>query len=243
MVSVLAIIPARGGSKRIPRKNIKDFLGKPIIAYSIEAATKSQCFDEVMVSTDDEEIATIAKQYGAGVPFIRNQKTSDDHAMLADVIEEVILQYAKFGKRCEYVCCLLATAPFIAASRLQEGFELLKKYGADTVLPVCRFSYPIQRSLKINNNSQIEMFWPENYNVRSQDLEPAYHDVGQFYWIKVSSFLEQKKLFANKTIPLILPESEVQDIDTLEDWEMAELKFNMMKKVNEKSYCAGTTSI
>ncbi len=226
----LAIIPARGGSKRIPRKNIKDFCGQPIIKYSIDAALKSGCFNEVMVSTEDKEIAKIASLAGAKIPFLRSTKTSDDYAMLADVIEEVILKYRERGKDFDYCCCILATAPFVSSGRLIKGFDLLVKTEADSVIPVVRFGYPIQRALKIYN-SQLKMFWPENYNVRSQDLIPAYHDSGQFYWMQIESFLHQKKLFAQNTIPFEIPESEVQDIDTLEDWKIGELKYKVFKNL------------
>ncbi|MBA4319338.1 MAG: pseudaminic acid cytidylyltransferase [Flavobacterium sp.] len=223
----LAIIPARGGSKRIPRKNLKNFLGTPIIKYSIDAALASSCFDEVMVSTEDHEIATVAKNYGAKIPFLRSPQNSNDHAMLADVIEEVLLEYKKQGISFTYFCCILATAPFVSSKRLMEGFNLLKSTGADSVVPVTRFSFPIQRAVKIEDN-KLKMFWPENYSIRSQDLTPAYHDVGQFYWMKSQSLLEQKKLYATHTVPLEIPELEVQDIDTQEDWEIAELKYKIL---------------
>lgn len=229
MNKCLAIIPARGGSKRIPRKNIKSFCGQPIIKYSIDAALKANCFDEVMVSTEDIEIAAVAQQYGAKVPFVRSPVNSNDQAMLADVIEEVIKEYGKRGQNFKYFCCILATAPFISVNKLIEGFELLTKTGADSVVPVTKFSYPIQRALKIDNG-KLNMFWPENYNVRSQDLVPAYHDCGQFYWMKTQSLLEQKKLYAKFTVPLEVLELEVQDIDTVYDWEIAELKYQILNR-------------
>lgn len=227
MTKCIAIIPARGGSKRIPRKNIKSFYGKPIIEYSIEAAYKSGCFDEVMVSTDDEEISAVATRCGAKVPFFRSRENSNDHAMTAAVLEEVLLEYKKRGEEIFHFCCIYPTAPFVLAERLAEGKSLLFETGADAVVPVTRFSYPIQRALKMEQG-RLVMFWPENYNVRSQDFEPAYHDCGQFYWMKATSLLEQKKLFARHTVPLIIPESEVQDIDTEEDWKVAELKFQLL---------------
>ena len=226
-MSSVAIITARGGSKRIPRKNIKSFLGKPIIAYSIEAARQSGVFDEVMVSTDDAEIAAVARELGAAIPFMRSAKSSDDHATSAMVISEVLEEYQNLGKPFDYFCCLYPTAPFIAAERLREAFNLLLKSGSDAVLPVVRFSFPIQRALKIENNL-VSMIWPENLNVRSQDLMPAYHDCGQFYLLKVKEFLAQKKLYADKTTPLIIPESEVQDIDNEEDWKIAEIKYRLI---------------
>lgn len=229
MDKCLAIIPARGGSKRIPRKNIKNFCGLPIIKYSIDAAVKSNCFYEVMVSTDDKEISKVALESGAKIPFFRSAKTSNDFAMLADVIEEVLLEYKKLGKEYDYFCCILATAPFLSPVKILDSFELLKKTGADSVVPVVRFGYPIQRGFKIEDG-KLKMIWPENLCVRSQDLMPAYHDAGQFYWMRVDSFLKQKKLFAENTVAFEIPEIEVQDIDTMQDWEIAEIKFNLLRK-------------
>jgi N-acylneuraminate cytidylyltransferase len=223
----IAIIPARGGSKRIPRKNIKLFCGYPIIKYSIEAALESGCFEEVMVSTDDHEIAKVAESFGATVPFMRSEINSNDYAMTADVIKEVLLEYQNRGKHYDYLCCIYPTAPFVSAERLQEGMRVLRDTDADSVLPVTRYSYPIQRSLKIENNRAI-MLWPENYLKRSQDLMPVYHDCGQFYCMKSSSLIDQMKLFAEYTVPIILPESEVQDIDNEEDWKMAEIKYKIL---------------
>lgn len=224
----VAIITARGGSKRIPRKNIKNFLGFPIIKYSIEAAIKSKCFDEVMVSTDDREIAEVSEKFGAKIPFLRSQATSNDYATTADVIEEVILEYKKTGRNFEYCCCIYPTAPFISTEKLKEGFGILKIKKADSVLPVARFSYPIQRALKIENN-RLLMFWPEDLNTRSQDLMPAYHDAGQFYWLNVKNFLKQKKILTENTFSLEIPESEVHDIDCNEDWKIAEMKYSLLK--------------
>ena len=223
----LSIIPARGGSKRIPRKNIKEFVDQPIIAYSIRAALRSGCFDEVMVSTEDQEISTVATRYGAMVPFLRSPRTADDMAMLADVIAEVLSAYKKRGKEFKYFCCILPTAPFVTNALLKRGYDLLVQSGADSVVPVVRFSYPIQRALKIDHGT-LKMFWPENYNKRSQDLEPAYHDCGQFYWMKSESLLEQKKLFARNTVPLEISEMEMQDIDVEEDWKIAEVKYKLL---------------
>ncbi|MFZ5571680.1 MAG: pseudaminic acid cytidylyltransferase [Thermodesulfobacteriota bacterium] len=228
--SALAIIPARGGSKRIPRKNIKPFAGEPIIRYSIRAALMSGCFSEVMVSTEDKEIADVASRCGATIPFRRSEKTADDQAMLADVIEEVVLEYQKRGRRFDLFCCILPTAPFISGDRIKEAYDLLVRNDVDSVFPVTRFSYPIQRALRIENGL-MKMFWPENYNVRSQDLEPAFHDSGQFYWMKTASLLRQKQLFAEKSIGLELPESEVQDIDNEEDWKVAEMKYTLLQTV------------
>jgi pseudaminic acid cytidylyltransferase len=227
-MKTIAIIPARGGSKRIPRKNIKNFAGQPIIKYSIDAAISSGCFDEVMVSTDDQEIAEVAKSYGAKVPFMRSAENSTDMAMTAPVIEEVINEYKKLGQEFEYLCCIYPTAPFVTGERLKQAKEHLLEKNAEGVVPIMKFSYPIQRALKLEDGFA-KMFWPENYNMRSQDLEPAYHDCGQFYFMKTSALLEQKMIFPRLMAPLVVPESEAQDIDNEEDWNIAEIKFKMLK--------------
>ena len=224
----IAIIPARGGSKRIPRKNIKNFLGKPIIVYSIQAAVAANCFDEIMVSTDDLEIAEIAQKYGAKVPFFRSPEMSNDMAMTAPVLVEVLNEYKKLGQDFEYCACIYPCAPFINSERLKEGMNLLIENNIDSVLPIVKFSYPPQRCLVIRDD-KVEMLYPENYNVRSQDLEPLYHDCGQFYCLKTKSLIEQEKLFCKNTLPIILPESEVQDIDNEEDWKIAEMKYRILK--------------
>ncbi|MFH1461700.1 MAG: pseudaminic acid cytidylyltransferase [bacterium] len=229
MINSIAIITARGGSKRIPKKNIKNFCGQPIIKYSIDAALKSGCFSEVMVSTDDQEIANIAESFGAKVPFLRSPQNSNDTATTGDAILEVLNSYKKLNTKFEYFCCIYPTAPFITSEKLSNSLNMLKQTNADAVIPVVKYSYPIQRSLKIENNI-LKMNWPENYKERSQDLEPAYHDSGQFYWMKTESFLEQKTLFAKKTIPFIINEIEIQDIDTIQDWEIAEFKYKYLKK-------------
>jgi len=226
----IAIITARGGSKRIPRKNIKPFLGVPVIKYSIDAALKSGCFDEVMVSTDDKEIAELAISYGAVVPFYRSDHTSGDYAGTAEVLEEVIMEYKHGGLEFEYLCCIYPTAPFVTSERLTEAMAVLKQSGADAVLPVTRFSYPVQRGLKIEEG-KAKMIWPENYSARSQDLMPVYHDCGQFYCMKTESLLLQKKLFPSFTIPIVLPQTEVQDIDNETDWKLAELKYKLLKNL------------
>jgi N-acylneuraminate cytidylyltransferase len=226
-MKTLAIITARGGSKRIPRKNIKEFCGRPIVAYSIQAALDSGVFDEVMVSTDDSEIAGIAAGAGAKVPFMRSAATSNDFATTADVLIEVISQYRQRGHDIEQACCIYPTAPFVTAQKLAHAHALLLETGSDSVIPVVRFSYPIQRALKIENH-RLSMIWPENLNARSQDLMPAYHDSGQFYFLNVRSFMEQKKLFSEHTVPMEVPETEVQDIDTEEDWKIAEMKYMML---------------
>lgn len=226
----LAIIPARGGSKRIPRKNAKSFLDKPIIAYSIEAALKSGLFDEVMVSTDDAEIAEIAIKYGAKIPFMRSSETANDFATLADVITEVIAEYGKSELFFENVCCILPTAPMITAEDMTNGFAMLSKY--DAVMPVVMFSYPIMRSLAMDNEGRVAMKWQEYATTRSQDIAPAYHDSGTFYWIKTDVFNSEKTLFPTNCGGIVVDEIKVQDIDTETDWKLAELKYSMM---NEKS--------
>jgi pseudaminic acid cytidylyltransferase len=232
----LAIITARGGSKRIPRKNIRDFCGKPIIAYSIEAALASKCFDEVMVSTDDQEIADIAQQYGAKVPFMRSAKNSDDHATTAEVIHEVLCGYQALAKEPQFACCLYPTAPFVTASVLNEAMTCLQASPeTQSVVPVVRFSFPIQRALKIVNN-QLAFMQPKHALTRSQDLEPAYHDAGQFYCLNVASFMQDSRLFSDKTKAVILPEWQVQDIDNEDDWILAEMKYKFLHtKMNEQS--------
>ena len=224
----IAIIPARGGSKRIPKKNIKSFLGKPIIAYSIEAALKSELFAEVMVSTDSEEIVDVAKQYGAAVPFFRSGKTSDDYATIADVIEEVILRYEQQNLFFDVICCILPTAPFITVHKLIEGLNLLEKKKYDSVTPVIKFSYPIQRALQLDEKNRLSMISPENLNKRSQDLVPSYHDSGQFYWGRTESFLRERTFFMENGGAVVISENEGQDIDTPEDWLLAELKYKLL---------------
>jgi len=229
-VKKIAIIPARGGSKRIPRKNIKSFLGKPIIAYSIEAAIKTNLFDKVMVSTDDDEIAHLAENFGAVVPFMRTEKNSDDHAVLADVVLEVISTFQEQGETFDQVCCLLPTAPFITSERIIKSYQTLVSDELDSVFPVLPFSFPIQRSLEFQEQ-HIKMVWEEYMNARSQDLKLRYHDAGQYYWLKVESFLEQKKLFMPKSGAIIISELEAQDIDTETDWKLAELKYKLQFNV------------
>lgn len=231
----VCMITARGGSKRIPRKNIKPFCGRPIIEYSIEVALKANCFDEVMVSTDDAEIRDVALAAGAKVPFMRSPENSDDYSTTADVMKEVILTYREQGQDFDALCCIYPTAPFVTADRLKEGMRLLAEHDADSVLPVVQYSYPIQRSLKITDKGQTVMNWPENYLARSQDLEPIYHDCGQFYCMKTSSLLEQMKMFANKTYPIIVSELEVQDIDNEDDWALAEIKYKQRQKHSAKT--------
>lgn len=226
-MSSIAIITARGGSKRIPRKNIKEFLGKPIIAYTIDAAIKSGIFDEVMVSTDDEEIAQIAKQYGASIPFFRSEATSNDYATTADVLREVVEEYKKLGKEFDYLCCLYPTAPFVTKDAIKTAMDSLMNSDADAVMPVVRFSFAPQRGL-IEKDGYVVAKYPEMMPKRSQDLEPMYHDCGQFYCLRTVSFMAQNKIVMDKTIPFYQDEINVQDIDTIEDWQMAELKYKLL---------------
>lgn len=223
----IAIIPARGGSKRIPKKNIKNFLGKPIIAYSIEAALTSGMFDEVMVSTDDEEIAQIAKNYGAKVPTFRSSEHSNDYATLVDVLLEVIDDYKKRGEEFDYFCCILPTAPFVNVNKIKSAFKKLQNNDFDSVFPVIEFSYPIQRSLQIVED-KVFLVSSRFMNTRSQDLEKRYHDSGQFYWSKTESLIATKKLFTQNSGAIIISELETQDIDTLTDWRLAEMKYKIM---------------
>lgn len=227
MKNCLALITARGGSKRIPRKNIKNFLGSPIIKYSIDAALKAGCFTEVMVSTDDEEIAALAISLGAKVPFMRSNENSNDFATTAEVITEVLEMYKKAGQHFDYACCIYPTAPFVTDFKLQQAYKMLIEKNAETVVPVVSFGFPILRSLKIENGL-IKMNWPEYISTRSQDLAPAYHDSGQFYFIKTDLFLKNKKLFSENSVGYEMPESEVQDIDTEEDWKVAEIKYTFL---------------
>lgn len=223
----IAIITARGGSKRIPRKNIKDFCGKPIIVYSIEAALNSAIFDEVMVSTDDKEIADIARKAGAKIPFLRSQETSNDYAVTSDVIREVLTQYSKLGYNFNYGCCIYPTAPFVTADKLVHAMSIIKKRNVDTVMPVVSYSFPPQRAVVIRDG-MVKMQFPENLNERSQDLEPIYHDCGQFYMFNVDSFLKSGKLMGENVVPIIMNNLEVQDIDNLEDWKIAEIKYKVL---------------
>lgn len=226
-MSAIAIITARGGSKRIPKKNIKDFCGKPIIAYSIEAALKSEKFDEVMVSTDSEEIAKIAGSYGAKVPFLRSEATSDDYATTADVIDEVISEYEKRNMFFDTFCCIYPTAPFVTAKKIAEAVEMLNNSDADSVVSVTKFSFPPQRAFVIREGKVCLQF-PENKLKRSQDLEPIYHDCGQFYVCRTDKFREWHFLVTDNTLPYIISQEEVQDIDDISDWLIAEAKFRVL---------------
>lgn len=229
----LCVIPARGGSKRIPRKNIKDFCGKPMIGYSIEAALQSECFDQVIVSTDDQEIAEVAQSFGATVPFMRPDELSNDYAGTIPVIKHAIEWFEQHDQPPGLVCCLYATAPFVQAHTIQQAYDQLQKSQADYCFSVTSFGFPIQRAIKLTQDKRVEMFSPENFNTRSQDLEEAYHDAGQFYWGKAEAFKQQKPLFSKDASPYVLPRYLVQDIDTLEDWKRAELMYQVLTQSGE----------
>ncbi|MDD6208566.1 MAG: pseudaminic acid cytidylyltransferase [Clostridiales bacterium] len=227
---VLAIIPARGGSKRIPGKNIKKFCGKPIIAYSIEAAKESGVFDEIMVSTDSEEIADIARTLGASVPFMRSAETAGDFASTKDVLLEVFREYEKKGQLFEQACCIYPTAPFVTGEGLRESRKMLEKEGVAMVNPIVQFSFPPQRGLSVNEDGIIEVLHMENRFVRSQDMEPVYHDAGQFYWYDVRAFLRNDGIMDGLSAAYILDDLHVQDIDNETDWEIAEMKYEILKR-------------
>ena len=230
-VKRLAIIPARGGSKRIPRKNIRDFCGYPVIKYSIDAAIESTCFDEIMVSTDDDEIKDISEKYGAKVPFKRSAKNSSDFASTGDVLIEVLDAYDKLGKDFDYLCCIYPAAPLVNAEKIRNGFESLVKSKADSLISVVRFNYPVQRAL-VMMDGKLGMEKPEFLKSRSQDLPERYHDAGQFYWSSCNKFLLKKTFLMRNTIAMELSELEVQDIDNEADWKAAEYKYRYLKNSN-----------
>ena len=228
----IAVIPARGGSKRIPRKNIKDFFGKPMIAWSIHAALESGCFERVIVSTDDEEIAAIARQFGAEVPFMRPAELSDDYTGTTVVIRQAAQWLQANQSEPNYICCIYATAPFISSDALQQGLEIIQQRQADYAFSVTSYAFPIQRAVKIQQNGMVKMFSPEHFNNRSQELEEAYHDAGQFYWGTREAWLAEKRIFSSNSYPVLLPRHRVQDIDTPEDWTRAELMFTAIRGTN-----------
>jgi N-acylneuraminate cytidylyltransferase len=229
----VAVIPARGGSKRIPRKNIKDFCGKPMIAWSIEAALNSHCFERIIVSTDNDEIAAVALDYGAEVPFMRPESLSDDYVGTTAVVSHAVRWLIEHGEKPENVCCLYATAPFVRSIDLQRGLEMLQDQNCDYAFSVTSFAFPIQRAIRITQEQRVEMFQPEHFTTRSQDLEEAYHDAGQFYWGITQAWLDEKPLFSNHSAPVILPRYRVQDIDTQEDWQRAEWLFKVLMAAEE----------
>jgi pseudaminic acid cytidylyltransferase len=223
----IAIIPARGGSKRIPRKNIRPFCGKPMIAWSIESALGSGCFEKVIVSTDDLEIASIAQGLGAEVPFLRPAELADDYATTLEVIAHAADWLIASAIPCDYLCCIYPTAPFLLRDDIRAGYAKLLSTGADYVFSAARYPFPVQRAIKLNVDHSVEMLYPEYASSRSQDLEEAYHDAGQFYWGKIDAFKSQKPIFSHKSQVVVLPRRRVQDIDTFDDWEEAELSFKL----------------
>lgn len=228
-MSRVAIIPARGGSKRIPRKNVKDFCGKPMIAWSIEAAKASGCFDQIIVSTDDHEIAKVASEWGATVPFLRPAKLSDDFTGTLPVIRHAVEWLNQNDCPVEYACCLYATAPFVSAADLKEGLQLIQDSGSSYAFSVTSYPFPIQRAIRITDNGRVAMFNPEHFHTRSQDLEEAWHDAGQFYWGTAEAWCEEQAIFGEDSVPVKLPRHRVQDIDTPEDWNRAEWLFRAMQ--------------
>lgn len=230
----LAVIPARGGSKRIPRKNVRPFAGKPIVAYSIEAARASALFDRVIVSTDDEEIARVARDCGAETPFVRPRELSDDHTGTNAVVRHAISWCGEHGALPQHVCCIYATAPFVQPRYLREGYERLVASGKSFAFSVTSFAFPIQRALRIGADGCVQPIWPENIARRSQDLEEAYHDAAQFYWGTAQAFLDDVVLYSAASVPVILPRHLVQDIDTEEDWVRAELMFRALQAQQER---------
>jgi N-acylneuraminate cytidylyltransferase len=229
----VAIIPARGGSKRIRRKNIKQFAGKPIMGWVIDAARESGLFDRIVVSTDESEIADVAIEYGAEVPFLRPLELSDDHAGIIEVVQHAIGWMREEDLPVEYVCCILATAPFLRTDILSEAFAKLIESEASYVFSVTGYPFPIQRAIRIDSTGRVEALWPENITARSQDLEEVYHDAGQFYWGTREAFEQGEVIYSNRSIPISLPRYLAQDIDTVEDWKLAELMFNAMRESGE----------
>ncbi len=225
----LAVIPARGGSKRIPRKNIKPFAGKPMIGWSIEAARASGLFDRILVTTDDDEIARVAVDFGAEAPFRRPADLADDYTPTIPVIAHAVGWQMVQGESPAQVCCIYATAPFIRAADIRQGLHLLQQAACDYAFSVTSYAFPIQRALRVTPDQRVAMFNPEHFLTRSQDLEPAYHDAAQFYWGNTAAWLAMRPLFGENSVPVVLPRSRVQDIDTPEDWERAELMFSALK--------------
>lgn len=224
----VAIIAARGGSKRIPGKNIKIFIDKPMVSYSIRAAVESGLFGKVVVSTDSEAIANVARKYGAEVPFMRPAGLSDDHTPMGEAVQHALVWLKEHGTAIDYTCCILPTAPFIQAHYIKKGYDLIRENRVDAVFTVTTYSFPIFRSLRINKDGNLEMFWPEYELTRSNDLPEAYHDAGQFYWLNTDNFIKNKKFYTKDALPIILPRYLVQDIDTEEDWHRAELMYKVI---------------
>lgn len=227
----LCVIPARGGSKRIPKKNLKQFCGKPIIVWSIELAIASNCFDKIIVSTDDPEIANLAKNCGADVPFVRPKKLSDDYTGTVSVIAHALQWQIDHYLKPSFVCCIYATAPFIQLGDLKYALRILKSSSSDYVFPVTNYSYPIQRSFKIKKDKRLKMFFPKDYSSRSQDLEDAFHDAGQFYWGLADSWLKKKPIISKNSSSILIPRHRALDIDTFEDWLIAEKMFEVINNL------------
>jgi N-acylneuraminate cytidylyltransferase len=229
----IAVIPARGGSKRIPRKNIREFCGRPIIAYSIEAARRSECFDKIIVSTDDDEIAEVAQGLGADIPFLRPKYLADDFSGTNAVVKHALAWYRERDINFKFACCIYATAPLLLPHYLKQGHDVIQNQGVEFAFSVSTYDFAVQRALRVSSNERVESIYPEHASTRSQDLEVFYHDAGQFYWGKSEAFLEEKKLFSDISVPVILPRHLVQDIDTPEDWERAELMYMTAKKMEK----------
>jgi pseudaminic acid cytidylyltransferase len=234
-MSTIAIITARGGSKRIPRKNIRNFLGKPMIAYSLQAALESGVFDRVIVSTEDTEIAEIARRYGAEIPFVRPMELADDFTGTIPIVQHALRWLLDHGEAVEHACCIYPTAPFLTAKVLAQGLEMLRQQQKDFAFSVANFAYPIQRALKRTESGGVEPFTPEFIPCRSQDLEPAYHDAGQFYWGTTEAFLENRPIFSDSAVPVVLPSHLVQDIDNEEDWVRAEFMYQAQRLAKAQS--------
>lgn len=227
-MSMIAIITARGGSKRIPKKNIKEFMGKPMLAYAIEAAKEAEIFDEVMVSTDSEEIADVARKYGAAVPFMRSERTSNDFAITYDVLKEVLEGYGKLGREFDNLCCIYPCVPFLKAESLKNAYELMVKKNANAIMPVCKYSVPVEWAMRLENDELVADDVEKQF-VRSQDLKPAYFDAGMFYFYKTETFLQKRTTLFSNTLGYVIDEYECQDIDTPDDWKMAEMKYKILR--------------
>lgn len=226
-MSIIAIITARGGSKRIPKKNIKEFMGRPMLAYAVDAAKGSGIFDEIMVSTDDGEIAETARKCGASVPFMRSERTSSDYAITYDVLEEVLEEYRKLGREFDGLCCIYPCVPFLKAVSLRDAYGLMKSKGANAVMPVCRYPVPVEWAMRMNGGV-LAADDVEKQKIRSQDLQPAWFDAGMFYFYRTETFLKERTTLFPDTLGYAIDESECQDIDTPEDWKMAEMKYRIL---------------
>lgn len=233
----LALIPARGGSKRIPRKNIKPFRGRPVIAYAIEAATASGLFDRIVVSTDDDEIAAVAERFGAEAPFRRPPELADDHATTPAVIRHALDWAERAGLEISHLCCIYPAAPLVRSDDIRRAFDLMEAEGVDYCFPVTEFPFPIQRAIRIRDDDRVEMFDPSHFETRSQDLEPAFHDAGHFYWGRAEAFRRGDQIFSPAAAALRLPRWRVVDIDTPEDWRRAELFHELLERTGDQA-CA-----